>query len=114
MIARGTWYGDYGDPTTFLNLCRSDDGNNHRRYASDIVDSLLDRAAAERDPAERRRILQRAEAHIFQNDVPMIPICQLVQLYMYEPGKLRGLSRHPRLMQYLWRLETESDGDEES
>ena len=24
MIARGSWCGDYGDPTTFLDLCRSD------------------------------------------------------------------------------------------
>jgi oligopeptide transport system substrate-binding protein len=105
MVARGTWYGDYGDPTTFLNLCRSDDGNNHRRYASEYVDDLLDQAAAERDPEARMRILERAEAHIFQNDVPMMPICQLMQVYMYEPGEFRGLSRHPRLVQYLWQLE---------
>lgn len=109
MVARGTWYGDYGDPTTFLNLCRSDDGNNHRRYASAYVDHLLDQAAEQRDPDQRMRILAQAEAHIFQNDVPMMPICQLMQVYMYEPGQLRGLSRHPRLVQYLWRLEAARD-----
>ncbi|RLT01253.1 MAG: peptide ABC transporter substrate-binding protein, partial [Planctomycetota bacterium] len=30
MIARGGWYGDYGDPTTWLDLCKSSDGNNYR------------------------------------------------------------------------------------
>ncbi len=34
----------------------------------------------------------------------MLIQCQLVQVYKYEPGRLTGLSRHPRLTQYLWQL----------
>jgi hypothetical protein len=26
-------------------------------------------------------------------------------VYMYEPGKLKGLGEHPRLVQYLWQME---------
>jgi hypothetical protein len=39
--------------------------------------------------------------------MPILPICQLVQVYMYQPGPqgLRGLTAHPRLLQYLWLLE---------
>jgi ABC-type transport system substrate-binding protein len=44
MIARGRWYGDYGDPTTFLELCRSTDGNNDRKFSHPAVDGMLDAA----------------------------------------------------------------------
>jgi ABC-type oligopeptide transport system substrate-binding subunit len=74
MIARGRWYGDYGDPTTFLDLCRTGDGNNDRGYSSPVVDDLLERAAGEPDPQRRLALL-------------------------------RGLSHHPRLVQYLWQME---------
>ena len=33
MLSRAGWFGDYGDPTTFLDLNRCDDGNNDRSTA---------------------------------------------------------------------------------
>ena len=105
MIARGGWYGDYGDPTTWLDLCRTGDGNNDRKYACPEFDALLDKAANELDPARRFQILQDAERIITERDLPMIPICHYVTVYMYEPARLTGLSRHPRLEQYLGRLQ---------
>lgn len=105
MIARGTWYGDYGDPTTFLDLCRSTDGNNDRGYASAKVDGMLDDAAAEPDPEKRMRILEACEKFLFEEEVPMLVICQRVQVYMYDPTRIRGLSRHPRLTQYVSQME---------
>ena len=105
MIARGGWYGDYGDPTTWLDLCRTGDGNNDRKYTCPEFDALLDKAANELDPARRFQILQDAERIITERDLPMIPICHYVTVYMYEPARLTGLSRHPRLEQYLGRLQ---------
>ncbi len=107
MIARGNWYGDYGDPTTFLDLCRSTDGNNDRKFNSPRIDALLDQAAAELDPDARLRILEECERILFTEEVPMLVICQLVQLYMYDPTRVKGLSHHPRLTQYLWQLEVQ-------
>ncbi len=104
MISRGGWYGDYGDPTTWLDLCRTGDGNNDRKYACPEFDALLDKAANELDPARRFQILQDAERIITERDLPMIPICHYVTVYMYDPARLTGLSRHPRLEQYLGRL----------
>ncbi len=104
MIARGRWYGDYGDPTTFLDLCRSTDGNNDRGYESAVIDDLLDRAADERDRAKRLAILSECERILFDEEVPMLPICQLVQVYMYDPARVHGLSDHPRLTQFLWQM----------
>ena len=104
MIARGGWYGDYGDPTTWLDLCRTGDGNNDRKYACPEFDALLDSAANEIDPARRFDILQKAERIITERDLPMIPICHYVTVYMYDPARFTGLSRHPRLEQYLGRM----------
>jgi len=106
MIARGRWYGDYGDPTTFLNLFHSTNGNNDRGYANPNVDAMLDQAAHETDPEARMDLLEECERVLFQQELPMVPICQLVEVYMYEPGALKGLSTHPRLVQYLWQMET--------
>ena len=109
MIARGRWYGDYGDPTTFLNIHQTGDGNNDRGYSNEYVDSLLAQAAVETDAATRMSTLAEIERYLFQEDPPIFVICNLVQLYMYDPTRLRGLSRHPRLTQYLWELERVDD-----
>ncbi len=107
MIGRGQWYGDYGDPTTFLDMCRSGDGNNDRGYSSERVDALLDEAARERDSQERMRLLEECERVIVQEDVPMVVLYQPVQLYMYDPARVSGLSHHPRLVQYLWQVKAD-------
>ena len=99
MVARGGWYGDYGDPTTFLDLNRTDDGNNHRGYSNPIYDDLLEQAATEPDPDRRMRLLEAAEKILVEEDLPILPICTYVTLYMYEPGRLTGLTKHPRLDQ---------------
>jgi oligopeptide transport system substrate-binding protein len=104
MVGRGNWFGDYGDPTTFLDIFQSANGNNDRGYSNPRVDDLLAQAGLERDPAKRLAILAECERFLFQDQVPMLPLCQSVQIYMYEPGRLTGLSHHPRLNQYISQL----------
>ena len=87
------------------DLCRTGDGNNDRKYSSAEFDALLDKAANELDSARRFQILQDAERIITERDLPMIPICHYVTVYMYDPTRLTGLSRHPRLEQYMGRLQ---------
>ncbi len=101
MIARGRWYGDWGDPTTFLELFRSTDGNNDRGFANADIDAALDAAAAERDPQARMRMLAEVERTLFQEHVPLLPICQIVEVTMHDPTELSGMTTHPRLVQYL-------------
>jgi oligopeptide transport system substrate-binding protein len=101
MVARGRWYGDWGDPTTFLELFRSSDGNNDRGFVNAEVDAALDAAAAETDPATRMSMLADIEREIFETHVPLLPICQIVEVTMHDPTVLRGMTSHPRLVQYL-------------
>ena len=104
MIARGSWYGDYGDPSTFLELCRSTDGNNVRGFDDAHVDSMLDLAMLEEDPVTRMELLSQLEGYLFQEAMPMIPICQIVDVLLYDPDQVTGISHHPRQVQSLWRI----------
>ena len=104
MVARGRWYGDYGDPTTFLDVFRSDNGNNDRGYVNHEIDVLLNEADKEKNPSVRMELLRDIEERLFTEEVPMLVICQLLQLYMYDPEHVSGLTEHPRLVQHLWRV----------
>jgi oligopeptide transport system substrate-binding protein len=103
-VARGGWFGDYGDPTTFLDMHRTGESNNRRGYSSAEFDGLMERAATERDPEIRLGLLQDAERIIVERDLPVLPISNYRTIYMYEPGRVRGLTHHPRLEQHPARL----------
>ena len=114
MIARGRWYGDYGDPTTFLDVFRSDSGNNDRGFVNKDIDNALDFAALELAPKKRMQMLRDIEETLFTQEVPMLVVCQLLQLYMYEPDRVSGLTTHPRLTQQLWRVIINSPEDQQN
>lgn len=104
MVARGGWYGDYADPTTFLDLSKTGNGNNDRGFSNEKFDSLLAKASQELDPTRRMMILADAERILVEDELPILPLCQYVTLYMYDPAHMRGISRLPRLDQRLWQL----------
>ncbi|MGP1345832.1 MAG: peptide ABC transporter substrate-binding protein [Phycisphaerales bacterium] len=114
-MARGGWYGDYADPTTFHNLHKTGDGNNDRNFSDPYFDELLDKAARTLDDEQRTDLYEEAERYVMEEALPILPIWHYNEYYMYHPptkpdgspnpGGLRGLSSHPRLVQYLWKLE---------
>jgi oligopeptide transport system substrate-binding protein len=110
MISRGAWFGDYGDPTTFLNLNRTGDGNNDRKYSNAAYDALLDAAEDAATPAARLAMLTEAERIIVEEDLPLIPIFQYVQLYLFDPHRVTGFSSHPRMEQQIHRIDMLGDG----
>ena len=101
MIARGGWYGDYGDPTTWLDLQRTGNGNNDRGYSNPEFDAMLDAADAELDPKARLAKLAACEKWLFTEESPLLPLCNYVTVYMYDPSKVTGMTEHPRLEQDL-------------
>ncbi len=104
MIARGGWYGDFEDPTTFLDISKTGDGNNDRKFSSGEFDRLLDRAGVEPDPQARFKILYDAERMLVEDELPILPLSHFSTLYMYDPTHVRGLSRNQRLEQKLARI----------
>jgi oligopeptide transport system substrate-binding protein len=96
LIARGNWYADYTDPTTFLNCHVTGDGNNDSGYANPDYDALI--ACAERavDRTERMSLLAEAEALLIERDCPVMPILHYAQLLAVKPH-VQGLHANARL-----------------
>jgi oligopeptide transport system substrate-binding protein len=110
IVSRGSWYGDYGDPVTFLDLSRTGDGNNDRKYSNPEYDRLLDEAKEETDPAARMRILERAEALLMDQEVPILPFFHYVEVYLFDANRITGISPQPRLEQCMQWVDVFGDG----
>ena len=104
MISQANWYGDYGDPTTFLDLFKSSNNNNDRNYRNPAFDAMMERADSELEPARRMSLLHDAERYIVEEELPLLPLFHRVTVYMYEPDRVAHISEHPRLVQYLWEM----------
>ncbi len=104
MVARGGWFGDYSDPTTFLNIHKTGDGNNDRGFSSPRFDDLLGRAAAEPEPAARLCLLEEAERVTTEDELPILPLWHYRQFFLYDGGRFTGVTTHPRMIQMLQQM----------
>lgn len=94
MMARGNWYADYYDPTTFLNCLTTGNGNNDSGYSNPRYDDLMAQAA--QGPPDRTQLLQDAERIAIEEDCAILPILHYAQLIAIKPY-VRGLHPNPRL-----------------
>lgn len=88
-IRRAAWFGDYPDPTTWLDIRRGDDENNTTKWSNAEYDHLLDEAADAADPEKRMTLLRDAEA-ILLKESPMALIFHPVTVMLYDPAKVTG------------------------
>lgn len=110
VTSRAGWFGDFADPTTFLDIMKTGDGNNDRNYSSVAFEGLLERARTELDPESRMALLAEAERVLIEEDLPMIPIFTYVTLYMFDAERVTGMSAHPRTKQNLFLIDVLGDG----
>lgn len=96
MLARGNWYADYNDPTTFLNCLRTGNGNNDSGFSSERYDALLMEADRTLDAARRMALLARAEGLMLRDDVPILPILHYAAPIAIKPY-VDGLHPNARL-----------------
>jgi len=82
QIARFAWIGDYLDPSTFLDIMTSDNGNNQTGWKNADYDRLIETARNTPDRAQRYALFQRASA-ILAEECPLAPI------YFYNRNNLR-------------------------
>ncbi len=90
-IRRAGWYGDYADPTTWLDIRRGDDENNTTKWRNDEYDRLMEEAADAADPNERQALMQKAES-ILLRESPMLLIYHQVTVGLYDPDRVSGLN----------------------
>ena len=96
QILLSDWVGDYLDATTFLDLWRSDSGNNHTGWGSPEYDALLFAAARATTAGERAAQLQKAEA-VMLNASPVIPLYYNTHVFLAQPS-VKGW--HPTLLDH--------------
>ena len=72
-VARRSWIGDYLDPSTFLSLLTSGNGNNRSGWSDPEYDRLMRDSEHEVDPAKRFALLRAAEARALASS-PYLPI----------------------------------------
>jgi oligopeptide transport system substrate-binding protein len=84
QVSLSRWYADYNDPSTYLDLFKSDCPNNWTGWADPAYDRANDRADRELDPAARRALLQQAEARLLAAG-PIAPIFYGSRTYLIQP-----------------------------
>jgi len=94
-LARSDWFGDYLDPSTFLNLFRAGDSQNRTGWANPRYDELLVAAGAEADGARRYELLREAEEVLCTEGVPVIPVFHRRGNFLLNP-RFTGLNDHIR------------------
>lgn len=72
-LGAASWFADFNDASNFLDLLRSDGGNNYGRYTNLAYDRALDAAQQEPDAKKRGALLAAAEAMALK-DYPWIPM----------------------------------------
>lgn len=88
-LGRSTWFGDYRDPSTFLDSYVTGDGNNDCGYSNPEFDRLVRAASATADQAERMRLFRQAETILVEQDAAIVPIYFYVEMSMIRP-RVRG------------------------
>ncbi|MEI9997351.1 MAG: peptide ABC transporter substrate-binding protein [Rhizomicrobium sp.] len=98
-----SWFADFNDATNFLDLLRSDAGNNYGRYSNPAFDAALDAAQQEPDAKKRAALLGAAE-RLALKDYPWIPLRFRVTQDLVRPY-VKGWVDNPRDMhrtRWLW------------
>ncbi len=103
-MIRGSWIGDYQDPTTFLDTFLADSGNNRTGWKNRDYDQLLDQAASTADPARRMELLQKAELLLVRDDVPILPLYYYTGLYAFDPDRVGGIHANLTDEHPLWAM----------
>jgi oligopeptide transport system substrate-binding protein len=92
-VARRGWVADYPDPSTFLELMESTNGNNNTGWKNAEFDRLMNESRMELDPMRRFNILQTGEGIVLRES-PVLPIFSDVSNNLVKPY-LRGFRHSP-------------------
>jgi oligopeptide transport system substrate-binding protein len=105
QIARNGWLADYDDPTSFLDLFVSGNGNNDGQYSSAKFDDLMTKAAANtNNPKVRYQFLHEAEK-VIMDEAVAAPIFFYTDEYLKKTN-LQGIIVSPFGFKYFFNCTT--------
>ncbi|MEM7345443.1 MAG: peptide ABC transporter substrate-binding protein, partial [Chloroflexota bacterium] len=94
QIFRLGWCDDYPDANNFArDVFRSDSGNNHTEWGSDVYDELVDQAAFETDLQTRHDLYVEAEQILVEEDAAIAPIYWYTGVQLTKPEIDRTFGR---------------------
>lgn len=93
QVFRGGWIADIDDPLSFLALFDGDQALNWSGWIDAEYQDLLEHARTRADPAERLRILARAERRLLDSQV-IVPLYFYTSKHLLAPN-LRGFEANP-------------------
>lgn len=99
-VARASWFGDYPDPLSFLEMHTTTNGNNRTGYSNPAYDRIIAESGTVADPAKRLEKLLEGE-RLLMEDMPVIPIYYYALTEMRNP-RLRNALPNP-LGMYSWK-----------
>jgi oligopeptide transport system substrate-binding protein len=85
QVALASWTADYLDATTFLDMWRSDSGNNQTGWSDPAYDALANRANTMADAKARAAVLAQAESLVLEA-APIVPIFFNTHVYLLHPA----------------------------
>jgi oligopeptide transport system substrate-binding protein len=89
-----SWSADYPDAQSFVeSMFKSDSAENHSSYANPRVDSLLEQASRETDPAARAALYRQVQA-IILDDAVAVPLYFGISYLLVKPH-VKGLAVTP-------------------
>ncbi|MBK7997298.1 MAG: peptide ABC transporter substrate-binding protein [Verrucomicrobia bacterium] len=90
-VSRSTWIGDYNDPNTFLDLFRSNNGNNRTGWKNQPYDDLMDQASVLTDLDQRANLLRQAESILVRDEAPIAPLYFYSGFNYHNPDRISGI-----------------------
>lgn len=90
-LCRSSWVGDYNDPSTFLDLFTTGNGNNRTGWSNTEYDQFIGEAAKEGDITARNGIFQKAEKTLVSDGAAIIPVYYYVGVQFYHSDRLKGV-----------------------
>ena len=84
-LGRSGWFGDYRDPSTFLEMFVTGDGNNDCGYSNARFDALMKEAASIADQSRRMELFSEAEHLAILDEAAIVPLYHYVEHYMIRP-----------------------------
>ena len=108
------WAADYPDPQDFIDiLFYSDSETNHGAYSNPNVDSLVEEARAEPDPARRVELYRQAE-EIIVDDAPWVPMWFSGERYVLIKPHIKDYRMTPMIVPKLSHIYVEYSSDSDS
>ena len=103
-ISRGSWYGDYLDVTTYLDMFTPLSLNNTAVWNNPEYESLMNQARGTADPAERMRLLAQAE-QLFLDEAAILPLYHYTNRFAHR-ADITGIPQSPRNMVIIKNVQT--------